>query len=155
MPTISELLAKVGANGHDVWSDGPQPEAAIIALETKLGARLPPSYRDFIAKYGGLAVHDSTISGILGGEPLDESCGSLYGDTMRFRDEYDLPHHLLVIQPNDDAPYCFDTSSPSAAGEFPVACFEVHSKHTKQIAADFDDWIRRFFLDGWLVNQPG
>jgi hypothetical protein len=107
MTTIPELLARVEANGHKVWSDGPQPEAAIASLESKLGVRLPPSYRAFLARHGAMAIYDSTISGILGGEAPDEGGGSLYGDTMRFRSEWGLPSHLLVIQANDDAPYCF------------------------------------------------
>jgi hypothetical protein len=154
MATIPELLAQVEANGHAVWSDGPQPEAAIVALQSKLGVRLPPSYRAFLAQYGGMAIYDSTISGIIGGAPLDERSGSLYGDTLRFRTECNLPSHLLVIQPDEDAPYCLDTRSPSAGGEFPVVCYELHSHHAEKIAADFDDWLRRFFLH-WAADKTG
>jgi hypothetical protein len=154
MATIPELLAQVQANGHEIWSDGPQPEAAIAALESQLGVRLPPSYRAFLAHHGGMAIHDSTISGIIGGEPLDESGGSVYGDTLRFRSEWGLPTHLLVIQPYEDAPYCLDTRSPSASGEFPVVCYELHSKHEGKVAADFDDWMRRFFLH-WAADKAG
>src|SRR5688572_2537013 len=113
MATIPELLAQVEANGHKVLTDGPQPEAALLALESKLGVRLPPSYRAFLSRYGAMAIYDSTISGIFGGEPLDESGGSLYFDTLRFRSDRGLPSHLLVIQPDEDAPYCLDTRSPS------------------------------------------
>src|SRR5690349_18733585 len=106
MATIPELLAQVKANGHEVLSDGPQPEAALLALESKLGVRLPPSYRAFLSQYGAVAVYDSTISGIVGGEPFVESGGSVYFDTMRFRRDWGLPSHMLVIQPDEDAPYC-------------------------------------------------
>ena len=152
MATIPELLAQVEANGHEVWFDGPQPEAAIAALESKLGVRLPPSYRAFVGQYGGMALYDSTISGIVGGEPLDESGGSLYGDTLKFRTEWNLPGHLLMIQADEDAPYCLDTRTPSAAGEFPVVCYELHSQHAGKVAADFDDWMRRFFLH-WAAEK--
>ena len=155
MTTTPELLAKVQANGHDVWSDGPQPEAAIAALESELNVRLPPSYRAFLARYGGMAIYDSTIAGIIGGDPLDERCGSLYGDTLRFRRERGIPSHLLVIQPDEDAPYCLDTRSPSVSGEFPVVCFELHSKYEGNVATDFDDWMRRFFLKGWAAEKAG
>lgn len=155
MPTIPELLAQVEANGHEVLSDGPQPEAAIVALESKLGVRLPASYRAFLAQHGTMAIYDSTISGIIGGQPLDENAGSLYGDTLIFRTEWSLPSYLLVIQPDEDAPYCLDTRSPSATGEFPVVCYELHSKHASRIASDFDDWMRRFFLEGWAAEKTG
>lgn len=153
MATISELLAQVKANGHDVWTDGPQPEAAITALEAKLGVQLPPGYRAFLARHGGMALYNSTISGIVGGEPFDESCGSLYGDTLRFRNEWSLPSYLLVIQPDEDAPYCLDTRNPSATGECAVVCYELHSKHVVRIASDFEDWMRRFFLEGWAAEK--
>ena len=42
-------VAKVEANGHEVWTAGPQSEAAIAALESAFGLRLPPSYRTFVA----------------------------------------------------------------------------------------------------------
>jgi hypothetical protein len=153
MGTIPELLQQVQANGHDVWTSGPQPEAAIAALEAKLGVQLPPSYRAFLARHGAMAIYDSTISGIIGGQRLDESYGSLYGDTLRFRSKWDLPSYLLVIQPDEDAPYCLDTRSPSATGEFPVACYELHSKHVSRIASDFEDWMRHFFLEGWAAEK--
>ena len=152
MATIRELLARVAANGHEVWSDGPQPEAAIAALESTLGIRLPPSYRAFLAQYGGMAIHSSTISGIIGGQPLDEKGGSMYGDTLTFRREHGLPDHFLIIEPDEDAPYCFDTRNRSATGEFAVICYELHSKHESRIAPDFDDWMRRFFLH-WATDK--
>jgi hypothetical protein len=155
MSTIRELLAQVRANGHEVWSGGPQREAAISALESKLGVRLPPSYRTFVAQYGSMAIYDSTISGIIAGEPMDESGGSLFGDTMRFSSEWGLQHHLLLIHPDDDAPYCLDTRAPSASGEFPIVCYEFHSKHDRKVAADFEDWMRRFFLEGWAADKAG
>ena len=155
MATITELLAQVEANGHKVLSDGPQPEAALLALESKLGVRLPPSYRAFLSHYGAMAIYDCTISGIFGGEPLKQGGGSLYFDTRRFRSDWGLPSHLLVIQVNEDAPYCLDTRSPSATGEFPVVSYELGSKRARRIASDFDDWLRRFFLEGWATDEAG
>ncbi len=67
MTTIPQLLAQVKANGHEVWTDGPQPEAAIVALEGAIGVRLPPSYRAFLAQFGHMAIYDCTISGIIRG----------------------------------------------------------------------------------------
>lgn len=155
MATIAELLTKVQANGHEVWSAGPQPEAAIAILESELRVRLPASYRDFLARYGAMAIYDSTISGITDGDPLDEGGGSLYGDTLRFRTEWGLPGHLLVIQPDEDAPHCLDTRNPADSGEFPVICFELHSLREEKIATDFEDWMRRFFLEGPAEEETG
>lgn len=146
MATIPDLLARVEANGHKVWSNGPQDSRAIAVLESTLGVRLPPSYRGFLATYGGMAIYDSIVSGILDEDPLKLVGGSLYGDTKRFREEWGLPEYLLVIQPNEDAPYCFDTRRSDMHGEFPVICYELHSRHEQTIAAGFDEWMRSFFL---------
>ncbi len=153
MVSISELLAQVKANGHEVWIAGPQSESAIVTLESKLGITFPPSYRDFLTLYGAMAIYDSTVSGIINGDPLSENGGSIYGDTLLFQREWGLPNHLLVIQPNDDAPYCFDIRVASATGEFPVVCYELRSKNAGKIAIDFNDWIRQFFLEGWVTGN--
>jgi len=149
MMSISELLSEVKANGHDVWYDGPQPEAAIVQLESKFNLRFPSSYRTFLNEYGSMAVCDSTISGIIDGEPYGDGRGWLYFDTLLYRSDWKLPPELLVIQPDEDAPYCLDTSNSSGGGEFPIVCYELHSKNAARIAQDFDDWFRRF-LEAWL-----
>src|SRR5215471_15575425 len=35
---------------------GPAPEAAISAAEAALGCRFPPSYRNFLRTFGGIAI---------------------------------------------------------------------------------------------------
>ena len=146
MATIPELLARVEANGHKVWAKGPQGHGVISLLESTLGVRLPPSYRAFLATYGSMSIYDSLVSGIVDENPLKDVGGSLYGDTRRFREAWNLPEYLLVVQPDEDAPYCFDTRRPDRLGEFPVICYELHSRHEKTIAASFDEWMQIFFL---------
>jgi hypothetical protein len=34
-----------------------------------------------------------------------------------------------------------------------VVCYELHSKREGKIAANFDDWMRRFFLEGWAAEK--
>jgi hypothetical protein len=67
---IPELLARVEAKGHTVWSKGQQDDQAISVLESTLGVRLPPSYRAFLATYGGMAIYDSVVSGIVDEDPV-------------------------------------------------------------------------------------
>lgn len=153
MAEVDDLIVRVRAKGHDLWLAGPQPAEAIAALEGALGVVLPPSYQNFLIRFGGAAIYDSTVSGIIDGQPLDETAGSLYGDTRRFREDRSLPDHLLVVQPDDDAPYCLDTSTRRKDGEFPVVCFELHSKHAGKIAEDFGTWFRQWFLRHWAEDD--
>lgn len=150
MISISELLSRVTASGHEVWYDGPQPISAITQLESKFNLQFPRSYRAFLIEFGSMAICDSTISGIIDGEPWGDGRGWLYYDTLLYRNEWDLPQELLIIQPDEEAPYCLDISNPSVSGEFPIVCYELHAKCVRQIAADFEDWMRRCYLQGWL-----
>ena len=153
MADVNDLIAQVRAKGHDLWLAGPQPSETIASLEQALQVTLPPSYRDFLTHFGGAAICDSTVSGIIDGEPLQKATGWLYGDTLRFREEWDLPPHLLVIQPDEDAPYCLDASAPGSDGEFPVVCFELHSRHASRIAENFGIWFQDWFLRNWTERN--
>jgi hypothetical protein len=149
MSTIDHYLRQIENCGHPFECAGPQSEEAIRLLEEKFGVKLPHSYRDFLSRFGAASIYDSTVSGIWENNALGRGTGWLYGDTVRFRNEYDLPDHLLVIQPDSEAPYCFDTLSPDKRGEFPIVCFELHSRNAKKIADGFERWFLQWFLKPW------
>ncbi len=90
-----------------MWTAGPAGASA----------RLPPSFEEFLKTIGALAVHDSTVSGIVGGDVLEERTGSIYGDTRRYRKAFALPNRFLVIQADEDAPYCFDCECVGEYGD--------------------------------------
>lgn len=141
MNDIEKLLDQVRASGVDVWVAGPQSEAAIVELERALGIKMPPSYREFLARFGGLGLGDSFISGIIDNQPLVEGTGYLHWDTQHYRNDYAMPIHLLVVQPDGEAPYCLDSSTPGPDGEFPVVCYELHSGHMERMAGSFREWL--------------
>ena len=141
MDPIDSLIAKSREGGHDVWISGPQPEAAIHELERKLGVAMPPSYRTFLAQYGGLGIADWFVSGILDGDAIGEGTGWLYADTIRFREDFGIPESMLIIQPDEDAPYCLDVSNRGSDGECPVVCYELHSGHAGRMAETFLEWL--------------
>jgi hypothetical protein len=141
MDEVEELIARLQHDGRPVWLAGPQPEDAIVELETVLGMPLPPTYRSFVARFGGFSLLNSIVSGIIGGNPLASGIGRLYWDTQRFRRDYRMPDHLFVIQPNEDAPYCLDAQKRRPDGEMPVVCFELHSKHMGRMASSFGEWF--------------
>jgi hypothetical protein len=148
MRSFRESIARIVANGHDVWTDGPQSEAAITTLETALNLRLPPDYRDFVGHFGGLAIYDTHVSGILENDALSRNAGWLYGDTLRFREEWELPPYLLVLQADEDAPFCFDTRH-GRSSDLPVVCFELHSKAQWQVASNFGEWLQQYVFATW------
>src|SRR5262249_7841412 len=135
------LIAQIREAGDDVWIAGPQSEEAIVELERATGVAMPPSYRQFLSRFNGFGVMNSFISGIIDGKPLDEGTGWLYGDTQRFRQDFDIPRHLLVIEADEDAPYCLDTSKRGQSGEFPLVCYELNSRLVGSMAPTFGEWF--------------
>jgi len=137
---IESLIARIQANGDEVWIAGPQSDEAISALERAMGVPMPPSYRSFLRRYGGLGVFDSYISGIID-NAIGGGAGRLLDDTERFRRDYGLPPHLLVVQKDHDAPYCLDCQMPDARGEYPLVCYELHSGCQTRLNASFGEWL--------------
>lgn len=144
MQEISELIT--GAVTKGAWISGPATTVAIAAIERELGVVLPTSYKQFLREFGALAIRDSTVSGVLRSNPADRSGGSLVGDTYRFRHERELPQELLVIQPDDDAPYCLDFSQRGTTGEVPVVCYQLSTKRRETVADSFASWLRKFIF---------
>ena len=143
MEEMEELIDQLRENGEQVWIAGPQPEQAIAGLEHALGVTFPPSYRQFLAKFGAFKLLESSVTGIVDGEPLAKVAESLYGETERLRLDSDLPKHFLVIQPDEDSPYCLDTRKSGRNGEMPVVWYELDSGQIDRMASSFGEW----FLD--------
>lgn len=149
---IEALLQRVRQNGHDVWVAGPQSEEDITLVEAALELCLPPSYRQFLLEYGGMQISNSYIAGIIESDPLNMNGGSIYGETVRLRQEQGLPNYLIVVEPDDEAPYCFDTRYPDVNGEFPVSCYELYSGADGKIVDNFPKFVADWFLKAWLNN---
>ncbi|MBI1372366.1 MAG: hypothetical protein GC159_06340 [Phycisphaera sp.] len=143
MQDVDELISRAKANGHDVWVAGAQSPEDVDEFERGFGAKLPPSYREFLLKYGEISIADSVAAGM----------EWLTTQTEVFREDYDLPDYLRVVQPDHDAPYCFDIRRPDPNGEMPIICFELHSRHEGKIASNFGQWLRDWFLKGWAEDN--
>ena len=144
MKGIESLISRI--DDTRLWKSEPARDEEIQEAEKALGVSFPPSYRAFLSLYGAMSVGDVTISGIVNNAPLDPGGGSVVSDTTTFRKDWRLPDHYVVIQPNDEAPYCLDTQTSDAAGEMVVVCYELYSKHAGVIATSFLDWLDRFYV---------
>jgi hypothetical protein len=129
-PRIEQLIAEIESLGEVFTWYEPATETSIAALEQAFGVLLPPSYRAFLARYGGggIRAYDG-ISGIWGNDPLTPNLGTAYGDTMRMRTERAMPDHLIVIERGDEhfPPMCLDASRPQPDGEYPVVGYSLIS----------------------------
>jgi hypothetical protein len=80
---------------------------------------MPPSYRAFLAQFGGFSILDNTYSGIIDSK-IDQGRSWAWTETKYARGWCQLPIHYLVIQPDEDGFKCLDFSRTSAGGEHPV-----------------------------------
>ena len=148
MDPFDELIRRVNDAGRHLAFYGPQIEEQIQQLETAFGVPLPPSYRNFLLRYGGGGeVGRSPIAGIYDGQPLLEGGGSLYGETMLARQEFQLPESLLVVFRDDDigAIWALDVSNNVPGEESPVVSWDVpHGRIDRTIAPTFADFLRQY-----------
>jgi len=149
MTDIASLIAERRQEGREVWISGGASSEQVASLERALGISLPPSYATFLTSYGALGVDDSFVSGILDNDALDQSGGSVLGDTLRFRAHNEFPSSFIVIGKHEDGAYCLDTARQSKEREYPIVNFEFGSiQHASPVAQNFDEWLVLFQLEG-------
>src|SRR4051794_38936572 len=103
---LFEAMAQLEPHVHVA---GAASEAAILELERVFGRPMPPSYRQFLERFGSASILNTVYSGIRNGQILGEM-GLAMQDTLRDRERWHLPAHYLVIEPNEDGPMCLDFS---------------------------------------------
>jgi antitoxin YobK len=144
-PRIEQLIREIEALGEVFEWAGPASETAVGELERALCTALPPSYRAFLLKYGAGGIRAQIgISGIYDDDPLSLNLGTTYGDTIRAREQYGIPAHLIVIERGDEhfPPMCLDTSKPGTEGEYPVVGFWVISRNVSTDSyANFAEYV--------------
>lgn len=148
---------------------GPAPEAAISAAEAALGCTFPPSYRNFLRTFGGIAipphlgiVHDFVgvasdhANGAGNGEHADDH--DVVHRTLRARTERRLADHLVVVGlgAQHQEWFCLDVSRPTSAGEYPVVMFDARDNALdQQFYDDFGQMLQEvmgFVADS--LDQP-
>ena len=123
---------------------GPQSEEHIAKLEAALEVKLPPSFKEFLRAYGGGGKKTLGISGILRNDPLWVNRGTVLGDTLLTREDFDLPKHLVVILRDYDADaiWCLDCSHSDGSCECPVVSFE--EGFTQRSDGNFSSFLEEY-----------
>lgn len=127
---------------------GPAAEEAVVAAEEKLGCAFPPSYREFLRRFGSLAlpselavVHD--FVGIEAGD--DAQRRGVVERTLAARAENRLGPNLVVVGLGAQAMewFCLDLTRSRAGGETPVLLFDARDNQVDQVFyEDFDAMVR-------------
>tara|TARA_Y100000296_G_scaffold36931_1_gene42760 strand:- start:172 stop:630 length:459 start_codon:yes stop_codon:yes gene_type:complete len=147
MKDYSELISRVEEAGNEIFWLGAASSDQIEALEKNLGCVLPESFKDFLSIYGGGGVVDAEISGIEDNDASIDFGGTVYGDTLTAREEYDLPKGLVVIFFRDDETcWCIDSRDALNSKEFPVVSYNLFKKKVdKKISDDFSIFFEEYF----------
>jgi hypothetical protein len=171
-----ELVERVRRHlsSHDSTCEiaGPAPEAAIEAAEEALGCTFPPSYRRFLATFGGIqipthlgVVHDfvgvsqqpgGAVAAHTGDAVTDRS--DVVAQTLRARSERKLSENLVVVGMGAQYQewFCLDTSRQTSDGECPILLFDARDNALdQQFYDDFGQMLQEvmgFVADS--LEQP-
>lgn len=140
------LIEKVEKNGHEIFWQGKATREQVEKLQLLLNVKLPESFKSFLLEFGGGGVIDAEISGIEDNNAEIDNGGTVYGDTLLCREEYDLPEYLVTIFFRDDEVcWCLDTKEFGQTRECPVVSYNLFSKVIEgKIANDFELFFKAY-----------
>lgn len=143
MDEIAVLLVQFRALEPETYIYGPADESLIRELEAAFDRPMPPSYRSFLSRFGGISILDNSLSGIIEGK-IDEGRGWAWTDTKYAREWCQLPEHYLVVEPDEDGFKCLDFSRVRADGECPVI-YHMPFRTTpfNELGDSYGEWLKR------------
>jgi len=145
------LISELEKVGEELDFYGPQSDEDIETVAKALGVTFPPSYVEFLRRFGGGGLSIEMLSGIYDNQPLLPNEGSVYGDTMRSRDECGLAKQFVVLLYEDDGEtlWCLDTHSIDETGDAPVVAIDFLSG---TVSGTISPSFREFFEE--YLGQP-
>lgn len=148
MKELEQLVEDVKSNGQEIFWLGKTSVDQINKLEELLNIKLPDSFRKFLRVYGGGGVVGSEISGIEDNNAELDYGGTIYGDTLVCREDYDLPEHLITIFFKDDEIcWCLDYRNMDLNKEPQVVSYNLFKKNVDRIVADdFEQFFNEYLV---------
>lgn len=145
MDKYQELIKKSEKAGYEFFWLGPTELKQIHKLELLLGLKLPQQYIDFLTIYGGGGVIESELSGIEENDASNDNGGTVYGDTLIAREEYNLPEDLAVIfYKYDEICWCIDTKSQYGS-DCSIVNYDLFNQNvTNKLASDFHSFFKEY-----------
>jgi hypothetical protein len=143
MEEIAALLIGMRELEPEVYVYGQATEERIRELEEVFGQPMPPSYREFLAKFGAFSIIDSSYSGIID-NTIEDGRGWAWSDTKLAREWCQLPIHFLVVKPDEDGFTCLDFSRIRADGEHPVV-YHMPFRRTpfNEMGTSYKEWLTK------------
>ncbi|MGF1767944.1 SMI1/KNR4 family protein [Enterovibrio makurazakiensis] len=139
---FEELAEQLSKSQHEIFWQGGADDIQLYRLEKLLKLDLPQTFKLFLSTLGGGGVADSEISGIESNDATLSYGGTVYGDTLAARTDYNLPSHLIVIFfKDDDTCWCIDTKSLTGT----IVSYNVfQQKIDCQLAESFEEFFKDY-----------
>jgi hypothetical protein len=115
---------------------GPASESAIGAAEEALGCEFPPSYRQFLRRYGALNMPTNlgVVHNFVGLDPKSADGKGVVERTLGARVEKRLHANLIVVGLGADSQewFCLDLDDRNDDGELPIVLFDARDNALDQ-----------------------
>ena len=149
---VERVRQRLDHQENPVRIAGPVPETDITAAEQALDCQFPPSYRQFLRTWGGIALptHLGIVHDFIGTDVVKR--------TLAAREERKLPEHLVVVGMGAQSQewFCLDSSRPLPNGEYPVLMYDARDNALdQQFYDDFGQMLEEvmgFVADS--LDQP-
>ncbi len=156
---VERIRQRLSGQDHQVRIAGPVAESAIAAAEQALDVTFPPSYREFLRTWGGIALpqHLGIVHDFVGVAPTAAD-GDVVARTLRAREERKLGEHLVIVGMGAQYQewFCLDMSRPQNNGEYPVFLYDARDNALdQQFYDDFGQMLEEvmgFVADS--LDQP-
>ncbi|MCW8876716.1 MAG: SMI1/KNR4 family protein [Kangiellaceae bacterium] len=138
-----KLIQQVESKGNETFWFGKTDIVQVEKLESMLGLILPSSFKEFLENYGGGGIVESEISGIEDNDAELDYGGTVWGDTVTCREDYELPDNLAVIFFKDDEVcWCLDCNLLNEFNECPVVSYNLFNKSVdREMSSSFKDFF--------------
>jgi len=136
---IDQLLKDLNA-----FVAGGRDEAMVDAAESKLGVSFPPSFREYLLKWGNLSFDGYEYYGLTRNSDFENaSVPNCVWFTLKKRVDVGLPHSLVVFRNVNDEEYiCVDTEQALDGEEQPVVIWDnVDRTVSRTSALRFADYL--------------
>jgi hypothetical protein len=146
MADLEKLAALIESNRADGVDFGQTENAPLFQwvekAEQRLGKVLPPTYKWFLANYGGGEIHGDEVFSIYGMEFETVFGGDVVFQYLAHQRSRTLePDEVPLTQTDQGEIYYLKTSSPDANGEYPV--FIKRGEHKELYASDFASFLEK------------
>lgn len=133
---VERVTRRLTAADNACLIAGPASEAAISAAEDALGCEFPPSYRQFLRRFGAITIPTNLglVHSFVGLDAKSEGYRGVVERTLGARAENRLSSHLVVVGMGAEFQewFCLDLGNANDDGEFPIVLFDARDNALDQ-----------------------